>query len=65
MKKRLLLDEIHVSFRVAPTVADDAVAVIRRAILRRSFLTQLRQVIEQFVTSKVSSDARLRVDVSR
>ena len=65
MKKPLLLDEIHVSLRIGPTVADDAVAAIRRATLRRSFLIHLRRVVQQFVNSEVRAAARLHVELSR
>jgi hypothetical protein len=64
MKSFLLLDEIHVSVRVARGLPDRDMSAIRRTLMSRTFLAHLRRAVRQVVAAELPG-RRLQIQVSR
>jgi hypothetical protein len=64
MSAFLLLDEIHVSVRVAPGLPVRDVSAIRRILLSRAFLAHFRRAVLQVVAAELPG-RRLQIQVSR
>jgi hypothetical protein len=64
MSASLLLDEIHVSVRVARGLPARDVSAVRRTIMSRAFLARLRRAVRQVVAAELHG-RRLQIQVSR
>ena len=51
MAKPVLIDELHLQFRVSAKCPDKPVVAARHALRRRQFQSRLRQAIERLMAS--------------
>ena len=64
MAKPVLIDELHLQFRVSARCPDRQVVAARRALRRREFQSRLRQAIERLMASH-SPLSVVRLTISR
>lgn len=64
MSKPVLLDELHLTFRIPATTPEAAVLSVRRVLMSRAFATELNRAVRSLIRTRPAL-SKVRVAIAR